>query len=229
MGRARKAPRCQFCEEPSPPRDLAGTVYDGARAVRPVHLLNDGGTLFRPTTRTHPLGTANPLTLDDVLTEPLAPQQGHVTINEADLIVVNKPFPVHKRTPAVRSTAAPICPAGSAAGATVRWRRLPSALRVGFREGCRRRRPCRPGICRAGDDGAMIRVTFVLSLRWGCSARCVLHDLRLGAASVGEANGLTIRLPVGARIAGRVRGWWFDCFARYDEGRGGCGQSQGQT
>ncbi|CAL9632062.1 hypothetical protein SUDANB9_06079 [Streptomyces sp. enrichment culture] len=35
--------------------------------MRPVHLLNDGDTLFTPATGTHPLGTANPLALDDVL------------------------------------------------------------------------------------------------------------------------------------------------------------------
>ncbi|MFH9979406.1 hypothetical protein ACH4ND_09160 [Streptomyces sp. NPDC017179] len=54
--------------EPSPPREPGRHGYDGARAVRPVHLLNDGDTLFTPTTGTHPLGTANPLALDDVLT-----------------------------------------------------------------------------------------------------------------------------------------------------------------
>ncbi len=27
------------------------------------------------------------------------------------------------------------------------------------------------GCLRAEDNGAMVRVTFVLSLRWGCSAR----------------------------------------------------------
>lgn len=47
--------------------------------------------------------------------------------------------------PAVRSTAAPMCPAGSGAGATVRCRRHPSALMAGFREGSRRRRPSRRG------------------------------------------------------------------------------------
>ncbi|MFF5158022.1 hypothetical protein ACFY3N_17565 [Streptomyces sp. NPDC000348] len=33
-----------------------------------MHLLDDGDTLFTPTTGTHPLGTANPLALDNVLT-----------------------------------------------------------------------------------------------------------------------------------------------------------------
>ncbi|GGQ18592.1 hypothetical protein GCM10010266_47140 [Streptomyces griseomycini] len=36
--------------------------------MRPVHLLDDGDTLFTATTGTHPLGTANPPPLDDVLT-----------------------------------------------------------------------------------------------------------------------------------------------------------------
>lgn len=76
-------------------------MYEGARTVRSVHLLDDGGTLFTSKTRTHPLA------LDDILTEPPAPQQGHVTINEADLIVADKPFPVLERTPAVRSLRAP--------------------------------------------------------------------------------------------------------------------------
>ncbi|MFH8805063.1 hypothetical protein ACH4F6_36850 [Streptomyces sp. NPDC017936] len=33
-----------------------------------MHLLNGGDTLFTPTTGTHPLGTANPPALDNVLT-----------------------------------------------------------------------------------------------------------------------------------------------------------------
>ena len=36
--------------------------------MRPVHPLDDGDTLFTPTTGTHPLGTANPPALDNVLT-----------------------------------------------------------------------------------------------------------------------------------------------------------------
>ncbi|MFF5158021.1 hypothetical protein ACFY3N_17560 [Streptomyces sp. NPDC000348] len=32
-----------------------------------------------------------------------------------------------------------------------------------------------------------------------------------------------------AILPGQVRGWCFDCFARQDEGRGGCGRSQGQA
>lgn len=86
-------------------------MYEGARTVRPVHLLDDGGTLFTSKTRTHPLA------LDDILTEPPAPQQGHVTINEADLIVADKPFPVLERTPAVRSLHVP--------GRVCRWSRRP--------------------------------------------------------------------------------------------------------
>ncbi len=47
---------------------LAGTAHDGiARAVRPVHLLNDGDTVFALATGTVPLDAANPLALNDVL------------------------------------------------------------------------------------------------------------------------------------------------------------------
>ncbi|MFF9059988.1 P1 family peptidase [Streptomyces sp. NPDC101213] len=52
---------------------LAGTAHDGiARAVRPVHLLHDGDTVFALATGTRPLGTgpagtAHPLALNDVL------------------------------------------------------------------------------------------------------------------------------------------------------------------
>ncbi|MFD5423959.1 P1 family peptidase [Streptomyces sp. NPDC127084] len=46
---------------------LAGTAHDGiARAVRPVHLLNDGDTVFALATGERPLGTA-PLALNPVL------------------------------------------------------------------------------------------------------------------------------------------------------------------
>lgn len=51
---------------------LAGTAHDGiARAVRPVHLLNDGDTVFALATGTRPLetgpGTGGPLALNEVL------------------------------------------------------------------------------------------------------------------------------------------------------------------
>ncbi|MFF8592570.1 P1 family peptidase [Streptomyces sp. NPDC015220] len=47
---------------------LAGTAHDGiARAVRPVHLLNDGDTVFALATGARPLGTGRPLDLNDVL------------------------------------------------------------------------------------------------------------------------------------------------------------------
>ncbi|MFI8789875.1 P1 family peptidase [Streptomyces sp. NPDC055105] len=47
---------------------LAGTSHDGiARAVRPVHLLNDGDTVFAVATGTRPLDEANPLALNDIL------------------------------------------------------------------------------------------------------------------------------------------------------------------
>ncbi|NUL06484.1 P1 family peptidase [Streptomyces lunaelactis] len=47
---------------------LAGTAHDGiARAVRPVHLLNDGDTVFTLATGVVPLDAANPLALNEVL------------------------------------------------------------------------------------------------------------------------------------------------------------------
>ncbi|MFJ3893060.1 P1 family peptidase [Streptomyces sp. NPDC090083] len=47
---------------------LAGTAHDGiARAVRPVHLLNDGDTVFALATGTRPLDAQNPLALNEVL------------------------------------------------------------------------------------------------------------------------------------------------------------------
>ncbi|MEU6660638.1 P1 family peptidase [Streptomyces sp. NPDC046821] len=47
---------------------LAGTSHDGiARAVRPVHLLNDGDTVFAVATGARPLDEANPLALNDIL------------------------------------------------------------------------------------------------------------------------------------------------------------------
>ncbi|WP_435208105.1 P1 family peptidase [Streptomyces sp. bgisy034] len=47
---------------------LAGTAHDGiARAVRPVHLLNDGDTVFAMATGEHPLDAGHPLALNEVL------------------------------------------------------------------------------------------------------------------------------------------------------------------
>ncbi|MGW3106025.1 P1 family peptidase [Streptomyces sp. NPDC001100] len=47
---------------------LAGTAHDGiARAVRPVHLLHDGDTVFALATGARPLDTENPLALNDIL------------------------------------------------------------------------------------------------------------------------------------------------------------------
>jgi L-aminopeptidase/D-esterase-like protein len=47
---------------------LAGTAHDGiARAVRPVHLLNDGDTVFALATGVRPLDPGRPLDLNDVL------------------------------------------------------------------------------------------------------------------------------------------------------------------
>ncbi|MBR8642108.1 P1 family peptidase [Streptomyces tuirus] len=47
---------------------LAGTAHDGiARAVRPVHLLNDGDTVFALATGDRALDTANPLALNEIL------------------------------------------------------------------------------------------------------------------------------------------------------------------
>lgn len=47
---------------------LAGTAHDGiARAVRPVHLLNDGDTVFALATGARTLDAGNPLALNDVL------------------------------------------------------------------------------------------------------------------------------------------------------------------
>ncbi|WP_327403375.1 P1 family peptidase [Streptomyces sp. NBC_01288] len=47
---------------------LAGTAHDGiARAVRPVHLLNDGDTVFTLATGSRPLDGENPLALNAVL------------------------------------------------------------------------------------------------------------------------------------------------------------------
>ncbi|KQX83138.1 P1 family peptidase [Streptomyces sp. Root1310] len=47
---------------------LAGTAHDGiARAVRPVHLLNDGDTVFTLATGPRPLDPVHPLALNDIL------------------------------------------------------------------------------------------------------------------------------------------------------------------
>ncbi|MFE9995601.1 P1 family peptidase [Streptomyces avermitilis] len=47
---------------------LAGTAHDGiARAVRPVHLLNDGDTVFTLATGAHPPASDSPLALNEVL------------------------------------------------------------------------------------------------------------------------------------------------------------------
>ncbi|MBK3581722.1 P1 family peptidase [Streptomyces sp. MBT65] len=47
---------------------LAGTAHDGiARAVRPVHLLNDGDTVFAMATGARPLDAEHPLALNDIL------------------------------------------------------------------------------------------------------------------------------------------------------------------
>jgi L-aminopeptidase/D-esterase-like protein len=47
---------------------LAGTAHDGiARAVRPVHLLNDGDTVFALATGARPLAEENPLSLNEIL------------------------------------------------------------------------------------------------------------------------------------------------------------------
>jgi L-aminopeptidase/D-esterase-like protein len=47
---------------------VAGTAHDGiARAVRPVHLLHDGDTVFALATGARPLDTGHPLALNPVL------------------------------------------------------------------------------------------------------------------------------------------------------------------
>ncbi|CQR63551.1 P1 family peptidase [Streptomyces leeuwenhoekii] len=47
---------------------LAGTAHDGiARAVRPVHLLNDGDTVFALATGARPLDPGQPLALNEIL------------------------------------------------------------------------------------------------------------------------------------------------------------------
>jgi L-aminopeptidase/D-esterase-like protein len=47
---------------------LAGVAHDGlARAVRPVHLLHDGDTVFALATGARPLASTDPLALNEVL------------------------------------------------------------------------------------------------------------------------------------------------------------------
>ncbi|WP_317443836.1 P1 family peptidase [Streptomyces collinus] len=47
---------------------MAGTAHDGiARAVRPVHLLHDGDTVFALATGARPLGTTDPSALNEIL------------------------------------------------------------------------------------------------------------------------------------------------------------------
>ncbi|MPY60930.1 P1 family peptidase [Streptomyces spongiae] len=47
---------------------LAGTAHDGfARAIRPVHLLNDGDSVFALSTATRPLPSDGPLALNEIL------------------------------------------------------------------------------------------------------------------------------------------------------------------
>lgn len=47
---------------------VAGTAHDGiARAVRPVHLLHDGDTVFALATGARPLDSEDPLALNSVL------------------------------------------------------------------------------------------------------------------------------------------------------------------
>jgi L-aminopeptidase/D-esterase-like protein len=47
---------------------LAGTAHDGlARAVRPVHLLTDGDTVFALATGARPLDPQNPIALNELL------------------------------------------------------------------------------------------------------------------------------------------------------------------
>jgi L-aminopeptidase/D-esterase-like protein len=47
---------------------LAGTAHDGiARAVRPVHLLHDGDTVFALATGARPLADEHPFALNDIL------------------------------------------------------------------------------------------------------------------------------------------------------------------
>ncbi|WP_306185776.1 P1 family peptidase [Streptomyces sp. MK5] len=72
---------------------LAGTAHDGiARAVRPVHLLNDGDTVFALSTGARPLAPGRPLALNDILAA------GADTVTRAIVRAVRAAEPVH--TPA---------------------------------------------------------------------------------------------------------------------------------
>ncbi|MGW5196642.1 P1 family peptidase [Streptomyces spiralis] len=72
---------------------LAGTAHDGiARAVRPVHLLNDGDTVFALSTGARPLAPEQPLALNDILAA------GADTVTRAIVRAVRAAEPV--RTPA---------------------------------------------------------------------------------------------------------------------------------
>ncbi|MFJ5560897.1 P1 family peptidase [Streptomyces sp. NPDC093250] len=56
------------CLSKAQAQKLAGTAHDGiARAVRPVHLLSDGDTVFTLATGARPLDAANPLALNGLL------------------------------------------------------------------------------------------------------------------------------------------------------------------
>ncbi|MGW0081169.1 P1 family peptidase [Streptomyces sp. NPDC003393] len=69
---------------------LAGTAHDGiARAVRPVHLLNDGDTVFALSTGARPLAPDQPLALNDVLAA------GADTVTRAIVRAVRAAEPVH--------------------------------------------------------------------------------------------------------------------------------------
>ncbi|MEU6538179.1 P1 family peptidase [Streptomyces sp. NPDC047000] len=80
---------------------LAGTAHDGiARAVRPVHLLNDGDTVFALATGVHPLDSADPLALNDILAA------GADTVTRAIVRAVRAAEPVPGATAAVTGEAA---------------------------------------------------------------------------------------------------------------------------
>ncbi|MER6982278.1 P1 family peptidase [Streptomyces carpinensis] len=69
---------------------LAGTAHDGiARAVRPVHLLNDGDTVFALSTGARPLAADQPLALNDILAA------GADTVTRAIVRAIRTAEPVH--------------------------------------------------------------------------------------------------------------------------------------